>query len=429
MYIPPNVDRETFQQLLSNAFAVQQSQIAHQSLADIMEVQRSIQSGQLDVEDTMRHIVESARKVSDATGVAIGLVHADQLTYWAGSGSCADFIGKQVTASLTVSTLSHPRREILRVENAAADNRIQADICRQYGANSLLILPIQFERALAGVLEVLFAGAHAFEEREIRTYRLMVELIESAMQQSVQLEQESKQATTVASNATVVASEQFEPEEDYVHTPAFTMLPNNEYSLYQRVAAVVAAMGEMPIFKKPVVLGATLVQRARDLKWLPRVNWRPSINFRSMLTWRPTLNWRPSHREFAVMAAVLFVFTAVLAYRAQRSAQSLESNLPVSTAPAQPVNVSKPSPATGGVAAPAPSMAVAKQSTRSVRGVKQPGAGNQEIRYFGDDVTVRIFHTQEVRKPRLVSQDRVAHIGDDVTVRYFAPQPAKSSTR
>jgi hypothetical protein len=219
------------------------------------------------------------------------------------------------------------------------------------------------------------------------------------------------------------------------------MLPTNEYSLYQRVAAVMAAIGEMPVFKKPALFGATLVRGARDLNWIPSMKWRPRLNLRSGLNWRPRLNirpnlnwrpilrWRPNHREFAVMAAILFVFTAVLAYRAQRSAQSLESDLPAPTAPSQPVNGSKPSPARDSVAAPSPT--VAKKSARTAPGVNRARLGDHEVRHIGDDVTVRIFHTQDVRKPRLVSQDRVSHIGDDVTVRYFAPlQPAaKSSSR
>src|ERR1700738_2402439 len=102
MKIPSNHNRETLQQLLANAFAVQQSQINTQTLSDIMDVQRSVARGKLDLDGAMRHIVESARSVANATGVAIALLKRDRLTYRAGSGTSAGDVGQQVTASLTV---------------------------------------------------------------------------------------------------------------------------------------------------------------------------------------------------------------------------------------------------------------------------------------------------------------------------------------
>ena len=146
-----------------------------------MEVQRSVASGKLDLDGAMAHIVESARNVANATGVAIALLKGDQLTYRAGSGSSAACTGRQVTASLTVSADAKTNCEILRVENAQTDTRIEADICRQFGASTLLILPIYHDRVLAGVLDVRFSEAHAFQDPEVRTYRLMAEQIEAAL--------------------------------------------------------------------------------------------------------------------------------------------------------------------------------------------------------------------------------------------------------
>src|SRR5260370_4413127 len=142
-------DRETFQQLLANAFAVQQSQINSQSLSDIMEIQRSVATGKLDLDGIMSQVVESARNVPNASGVAIGLLHGSRLIYRSGSATSAVYVGQQVTASLTVSAATRTSREILRVEDALTDTRIEADICRQFGASALLILPIYQNRSAA----------------------------------------------------------------------------------------------------------------------------------------------------------------------------------------------------------------------------------------------------------------------------------------
>ena len=134
----------------------------------------------------MHFIVESARDVANAAGVAIGLLKGDRLTYRAGSGSSAAFVGQYVTASLTVSAFTKTSREILRVEDAHKDTRIEADICRQFGANSLLMLPIYFDHGVAGILDIRFNQAHTFQDREVRAYRLMAEQIEGALSHSVQ---------------------------------------------------------------------------------------------------------------------------------------------------------------------------------------------------------------------------------------------------
>ena len=87
-----SLDRESFQQLLASAFAVQESQMDSQSLSLIVEAQQLITRGDLDVDGAMHRIVDSARNVANATGVAIGLLKGDRLVYRAGSGSAATYI-------------------------------------------------------------------------------------------------------------------------------------------------------------------------------------------------------------------------------------------------------------------------------------------------------------------------------------------------
>src|ERR1017187_5814066 len=98
-----SLDRETFQQLLASAFAVQESQINPQSLSDIMDVQRSVARGKLDVDGTMRHLVESAQTVAKAAGVAIAFLKGAHLPYRPGSGPSPSCIGQHVRPLLTFS--------------------------------------------------------------------------------------------------------------------------------------------------------------------------------------------------------------------------------------------------------------------------------------------------------------------------------------
>ncbi len=268
MHNPSSVDRDNFQQLLSNAYKLQQREIDHQSLADIGEVQRAIASETFNVDGIFQHIVESASRVSHASGAAIGVLNQAQLIYWAGSGSLADSVGTQVTVSLTDSAHANYGREILRVDNAASAPRIEADTCRQRGANALLILPIHHDRALAGVLEILFAEAHTFENREILTYWSLVEQVESAIRRAVHLEQELEKETSPASGSIPISLDQSQPEEDSKPAPVRMMRSTSEPSLYQRVAAVMVAIREITAFNRTTsafMRSASLIEEAGEV--------------------------------------------------------------------------------------------------------------------------------------------------------------------
>ena len=400
-----SLDRETFQQLLANAFAVQESQINSRSLSAVMEVQRLVTRGELDVDGAMHHIVESARNVADATGVAIGLLKGDKLVYRAGSGSAASYIGRQVTASLTVSADSKTSHEILRVENARTDPRIEAAICQQFGAQSLLIMPIYHARALAGVLEVLFSEAHAFQDCEVRTYRLMTRQIEAAVFQTTQFEQEKN--LTGELPTTPHAVEQIAPqgETSLNHTESLPGLPA-KHSINQRCGAALAAAMELPIFNRPAWLATKSMHRAKFVLW-PR---------------------RQRNLALAGVATAL-ALTCWLAYSGRRPVSPLESSaLPKSTAIEQQAR-SEAAEALPGktTSAVQPRPVPVKEARPATPRLRRVRVGKNEVDYIGEDVTVRYFTYTPTPQRRPTEDSRVKYIGDDVTVRYFVPNPAARS--
>lgn len=468
MNIPSTLDRETFQQLLANAFAVQESQINPQSLSAIMEVQRSVASGKLSLDGAMTYLVESARNVANATGVAIGLLSGDQLTYRAGSGTSAAYIGQHVTASLTLSDNTKTNREILRVENAQTDTRIEADICRQFGAHSLLILPIYRDHAIAGVVDIRFSEPHAFHEREVRIYRLMAEQIEAALLQPAQPEQKANLAAELPPIPD--ALEQIPPsDQSFVPPPEFMMLPENEHSLYARCRAVLADVMELPGFKQSALLATMLTQRAKSISWpnrrrgssptaardlpfLKRPAWLAAREMSSSFLKRPaslattlaqrakTLTWPYRWRSSSLNAAreLSSVFkrsallATMLAHRAknlnwpnQRRSLALTAVAVVlafttliaykGSGPAKSLESSTlPSSSALDPHAPLPKPLPGKSAS-----VPQPApvAGKETRRASNSLKRVR------------VGPNEVDYIGEDVTVRTFTDRPAAKRTR
>ena len=401
-------DRDAFQQLLANAFAVQESQINSRSLSAVMEVQRLVTRGKLDIDGAMHRIVESARDVAGATGVAVGLLQGGKLTYKAASGSTESYLGRQVTASLTVSADIRNGREILRVEDAQTDPRIEAAICRQFGAESLLILPIYQAHTLAGVLQVLFNDPHSFQDCEVRTYRLMTRQIEAAMSQSAQ--DKSPKKLTDELPAKALADEHIAPQKHVPSSLAASLrrLPTRDFVSrpYEAWAAAMAA----PILKRKAVLATKHSDLSKIASWPLR---RRNLAKAWVATALGLACWLAysSRRPVSPLASSTRPTSTTLG---QQTSSKTEEALPEKPAAAlQPASTA---------------LTALKEATFPGRGFRRVRRGKNEVDYIGEDVTVRYFTYGPTPQPRPAGKNRVQFIGDDVTVRYFPSSAAAKST-
>jgi hypothetical protein len=420
-----NLDRAAFQEFLASAYAVQESQIDSRFLSAFLGVQRLVVIGELGIDAVMNLIVDSARDVAGAAGVAVGLLGRDQLIYRAGSGCAAQRTGSRVAVSLTVSAKSELRREILRVENAHTDNRIEGAICRQFGAESLLILPIYRDRMLAGVFEIQFSELHAYQDCEVRMYQLMAGLIEEAMRREAHPDQilpaEAPPIRTalmdIPDSAEYFAdgpSADGSSNDGPVHDRGIDDRPIDdrpifssprENSIYLRCEAAMAAIQKSPTFKRAGLVPEILVQR----------------------TTRVIAN-KPQHSLAlsAVIVGLGLTFWMTHSSRGPASARETSArsrSTAVSTFQPDVIPVDKTSNVPS---VPAPVLSIPVNEARlPTRRTRRMRVGDAEVDYIGDDVTVRHFtHKAAARRS---TASGVAYIGKDVTVRYFTPKPVVSS--
>jgi hypothetical protein len=390
-----SLDRGSFQRLLANAFAVQESQVDSQSLSAINEVQRLIGKGALDVDGAIHLIVDCARNVANATGVAVGLLKGDQLVYRAGSGGATTYIGRRVMATLSVPADIVASREILRVENAQTDPRIEAAICRQFGAKSLIILLIYHNHTAAGVLEIFFSEAHAFQDREVRTYLSMAGLIGEAMSRAAQLEEKKDLTAEVPTTPHAIEQTQRGSFSTTVDLCRAQQTSRRSTGIAEPPMAVAR---ELPMSRHPASLATMIMQRAKAV----------------------TLHNRRWNVALAAVAAVLMLICWI-AYRSRRPASPLGSSaLPRSTAIEQqePFQPTKAMPAkdTFKVQRARVPMKEARPARAKLQRVR---TGENEVDYFGDDVTVRHFTPKLAPRRVQVGKTQIVYIGDDVTVHHF----------
>jgi putative methionine-R-sulfoxide reductase with GAF domain len=394
------LDRESLQNLLASAFVVQESLMDAQSRSAIIELLHLIMAGELDADGAMHLIADRARNIANATGVAIGLLKGDQLVYRAGSGSAATYIGRHVVATLSVSGNSETRREILRVEDAQTDVRIEAAICRQFGANSLLILPIYYDRALAGVLEIFFNEAHAFDNREVYTYQLLARVVEKAM--CVQGEQKQSWA---AESSTMV--QRIAPQMQ--RFPSDSGLPANRHAVRKTCRAALAEIEKLPSQSaSPAAAAIMSAHRAKRVRSHIRI-------------------WRVADRAAVVTVLVAaswiaYTYRRPLGASARQRSNAIERQLPSVPAKLMPVNKDVSRLQTSAI--PLEERKKAERST-----LQRVRVGDDAIDYISEDVTVRHFTPKPALRQERVGGYEVDYISEDVTVRRFSPKPAVLPTK
>lgn len=393
----PNLDRDSFQQFLAHVFVIQESQLDPQFLSAMMGVHCLITKGELGKDSALNLIVDSVRDVAGAAGVAIGLLERDELIFRAGAGCSAARIGTRVAASLTAPPKTESNREILRVENAQVDTRIEGAICRQFGAQSILILAIYRGRTLAGVLEILFTQPHAFQDGEVRMYRLMAGLVETAIDEALQAKQSAEQTPSmIGPTVDAVPS----PKNVYLRAEeGLRLLLESKNTIQHQCGTAWKTVKQSRVCREPKVLAEVLVQRATDF-----ISTRPirGVAFAAIATGIGLTFWiSHGHQAPAFKSPVQPGSTSVSTLQSPSTILAEETSRNAAPVPAKAKRLA----------------AIKRRSAR---------VGRNEVVYFGDDVTVRHFYQPATQKTR-VGAARVSYVGDDVIVRYFTPTAVPSS--
>jgi len=398
------VERDSFQSFLANAFAVQESGLDSMSVAHLIDLQHFVGREDFDLGEAMNMMAGHALHVAGASGVAIALLEKNELVYRAGSGNATGDIGRRVPAVMSVSSSQQMEREILRVEDAGSDTRIEAEICRQFGAMSLLMLPIYGDQVLAGVLQVLYDDAHHFDEREVRTYRLMIAALENGMLR--QLSDTQKRDVLLA----------------FEHAPGNRVELPRHPQLAQSSATTVAMRPDAGESSR-LDSDNTAFEQPGASAWL---TFRPVLSSEPNALWLAVKNtfqkavnrpWSADFRNagFAIGIAVALSIAVWVSQREHPSmlnpALSVTAGRDTQTQSAGQLSFANRD---------ASNIGEAEEDASVLRpGFKRVRVGPNEVDEIAEDVTIRYFEIKH-GKPRILRNAREVKFGDDVTVRYFA---------
>jgi TonB family protein len=125
-------------------------------------------SAELALDIVLNEIAEQACLATGATGSAIFLARNGEMFCRAGSGT-VPALGARLEEGSRISQACVATRQIQRCDDARADPRADTEASRRLGLRSVIVLPLQRNGEMAGLLEAFSTRPSAFGERDQRT--------------------------------------------------------------------------------------------------------------------------------------------------------------------------------------------------------------------------------------------------------------------
>jgi TonB family protein len=154
-------------------------------------------SGELALEIVLNEIVEHACLYTGATGAAIALTRGEEMVCRATSGGNAPELGSLLDTNSGLSGACVRSRQIQRCDDAIGDPRADAEVSRQLGVRSVVVLPLLQDDKLIGIFEIFSTLPAAFSHGDLGTLEV---LAERALK-NAQARQSSLVSTGLASNS------------------------------------------------------------------------------------------------------------------------------------------------------------------------------------------------------------------------------------
>ncbi len=134
-------------------------------------------SGDLALDVVLNEIVEQACLATGATGAAIALTRGGEMVCRASSAGIAPELGTRLDMNAGLSGACVRTRSMQCCNDALTDPRVDAEVSRQLGVRSVVVVPLVSDENLTGIFEIFSPRPAAFGERDLRTLEVLAERI------------------------------------------------------------------------------------------------------------------------------------------------------------------------------------------------------------------------------------------------------------
>lgn len=183
----PALDENSFQQLLAAAYTLQEHKDGLPAnrprrdpakvFSEIADARTRILVDEHDFPSALAVVSDCLRSLTSAEGASICLVNDGYLSCVACSGSAAKVPGGAVASNSLVATERLRNGRAFQSANARSDIRLEPSLCLELQIGSLLAVPIERNNQVAGLVELRWNDAGAFDELDERTCELAIGLI------------------------------------------------------------------------------------------------------------------------------------------------------------------------------------------------------------------------------------------------------------
>jgi TonB family protein len=134
-------------------------------------------SGELALDIVLNEIVEQACTATRATGAAIALSREGEMVCRASSGGSAPELGTRLDMNSGLSGACLRSRQIQICHDALSNPSADAEVSRQLGVRSVVVLPLLKADELIGIFEVFSTLPAAFGDHDLRTLQVLSDRI------------------------------------------------------------------------------------------------------------------------------------------------------------------------------------------------------------------------------------------------------------
>jgi N-acetylmuramoyl-L-alanine amidase len=175
--------REALQALL--AFSSLHDQIRRRRTRLTPEAARATQEDwkpeQFVLDEVLQLVSERALAITGADGIAIAITEGDDILCRAAAGFIAPDIGARLDPNSGFSGACFRTGLIVRCDDSEKDPRVDREACRSMGLRSMVAVPLTTEQGVIGLLAAFCSEAFGFNDSDVRSLSLLVELILAAI--------------------------------------------------------------------------------------------------------------------------------------------------------------------------------------------------------------------------------------------------------
>ncbi|MFO1253446.1 diguanylate cyclase domain-containing protein [Inhella sp.] len=155
--------------------------LSQSKLLEVIALQSDIARLGLDLGSVMTLVAERLLPLTGADGAVVELAEGEHMVYRAVAGSAAQSLGLRVARAQSLSGLCVQQGQLLRCDDAETDPRVDRQACRRVGLRSMLVMPLNHQGSVVGVVKALSGQPAHFKPEDESLLGLLADLIAAAM--------------------------------------------------------------------------------------------------------------------------------------------------------------------------------------------------------------------------------------------------------